>query len=111
MSSDGESVERIKEKSSFRRQLEKSDLYLVTTPQEGNIVGGKEKLSSSNIPSQCSSSHVVHPSTSPPKQRRHGVSIPEVQTDQSQRKRKVGITENKQSYSDRTCLRVLHKKF
>ena len=91
-------------------QEDKSSLYSVTSPQhtgfsddastKENTVGHDEtqsEISEKNL--------AFHP-----KQRRHGV----VESDDAstdQRQRKIGIAENKDSVSDRTFLRVLHKKF
>lgn len=96
--------------SAFRRHLpgDKSTVYLVSSPQETCFVGDmvKEDLPENNTNQNCLTRQCP---PSPPKRRRYGVT--EVTTESEQRQRKIGIAENKQSTSDRTFLRVLHKKF
>lgn len=98
-------VEEIRDSSTRQHlQVDKSTVYLVSSPQETCYV----HVEGTNSPekSNPSLSSYQAPLT-PPKQRRYGVS--EVATEQ--RQRKAGICESKQSVSDRTFLRVLHKKF
>ncbi|CAB4041943.1 Hypothetical predicted protein [Paramuricea clavata] len=90
-------------------QEDKSSLYSVSLPQQTGI---SDDASIREITEQCENYEggISQENLALlPKQRRHGV----VKSDESsdQRQRKIGIAENKESVSDRTFLRVLHKKF
>ena len=90
-------------------QEDKSSLYSVSSPQQ---TGFSDDASTKEITKQCENYEggISQENLALlPKQRRHGV----VKSDESsdQRQRKVGIAESKESVSDRTFLRVLHKKF
>ena len=89
-------------------QEDRPNLYTVITPLQARLsddVSAKETTDRSENPCEISDEHLTLLS----KQRRHGVFEGDASSDQRQRKR--GIVEDKESVSDRTFLRVLHKKF
>ena len=89
-------------------QEDRPNLYTVISPLQAGFIDDASAKESDRFESQCEISD-ENPALLISKQRRHGVIESDASSDQRQRKR--GIAEDKESVSDRTFLRVLHKKF
>ena len=92
-------------------QEDKSNSYSVTSSQQTGFDGDSSAKEITTGQYNESKGEISQENLAwPSKQRRHGV----VQGDSAsldERQRKIGIAEDKESVSDRTFLRVLHKKF
>lgn len=90
-------------------QEDRPNLYTVISPLQVRFSDdASAKESTDRFENQCEIPD-ENPALLISKQRRHGVIESDASSDQRQRKR--GIAEDKESVSDRTFLRVLHKKF